>query len=133
MKKINHNHPCKGCIVLPRCTEMCDKVSTIRSIDLKKSLKRKECPDCGSSIRGKTRNKRIIKKILLKNENWSCKVCKHDFKKFNNVYYRDVKLEFEGMSNYYSCSMVGFNDSTCVTNYQVSSCIYKCHSISTVV
>ena len=135
MRKVNHSHPCKGCIVLPRCTEMCDKVTTIKSIDLKRALKRKECPDCGSRIRGKNSNKRIIKNILLKNENWSCKVCKHKFKKFNNAYYRDIPLEFEGMPNHYSCSGNIFNDSTSIMSYKVhhpvSSSIYSCRSIST--
>jgi hypothetical protein len=127
---MTHYHPCKGCIVLPSCTEMCDKVSNMRSIDIKRSLKRKECPDCGSYIRGKNRNKKILKNILLKNENWSCKVCKHKFKKFNNAYYRDIPLEFEGYPNSYSCNGNAYNDSTCVTNYQVHQSVSLCHSIS---
>jgi hypothetical protein len=107
---------------------MCDEVSNMRSIDIKRALKRRECPDCGSNIRGKNRNKKILKKILLKNENWSCKICNHDFKKFNNAYYRDIPLEFEGMPSNYSCSV---NDSTCVTNYQVHLPVSNHHSIST--
>jgi hypothetical protein len=41
-------YPCKNCIVGMNCTKICDKVEKNEEILLKRVMKEKCCPDCGS-------------------------------------------------------------------------------------
>ena len=64
--------PCKGCLVLPACSELCDTISKRNRKSSSKMIVKKICPDCGSTL---------IDFIYHSELSWEakCNYCNHTF------------------------------------------------------
>lgn len=66
------NYPCRDCIVLACCSELCDKVTNDKD-EIKNSMVSQLCPDCNGYLKA-------ISKIIINNGyEFECQICRHQF------------------------------------------------------
>ena len=73
--------PCKECLVLSCCSELCDRVHLRKKLGTQQLLYNDICPDCGHKNDFNIKNVEIQSLYILK-----CKNCNHDFKMSKRVF-----------------------------------------------
>ena len=69
---MSNEYPCIDCIVLPVCSELCDKVTNDKD-EIKNSMISQVCPDCNGFLK-------VLSKIIVNNNyEFECEVCRHHF------------------------------------------------------
>lgn len=96
LAKLIYEYPCKECIVLPCCSELCDKTKKMDSEVIRRNIIKNICPDCGKRIETIRRPYFTHQK---KNFKYECEFCNHIFKNVDDYYFRETKDGY-----YASCS-----------------------------
>ena len=73
--------PCKGCLVLSCCSELCDIVHLRKNLGIEQLLYNNICPDCGYKNEFNIQNQTGKSLYTIK-----CVYCNHDFKITGRVY-----------------------------------------------
>lgn len=77
-------YPCRECIILPCCSEICDKVTNDYEY-IYNHLMNMRCPDCGNKVN-------IVGLHIIVNDKYDfiCTICNHIFMNCDEVSYIDL-------------------------------------------
>jgi transposase-like protein len=65
-------YPCRECIIIMCCSELCDKVTNDKD-EIRDSMISQSCPDCNGFLKH-------ISKIIVNNlYQFECQTCRHHF------------------------------------------------------